>query len=125
MLTSLHKRPYTHGISIVLHIHVDIHIHVDFAGPIENKMLLIIVDATSKFMDIHVMNKATSQQTIDRLRHTFALNGLPKELVSDNGPQFMSAEFSEFCKANGIRHIRTSHYHPASNGQAERSVQTI
>ena len=100
-------------------------IHIDFAGPIENKMLLIIVDATSKFMDVHVMNKTTSQQTIDRLRHTFALNGLPKELVSDNGPQFTSAEFSEFCKVNGIRHIRTSPYHPASNGQAERSVQTI
>ena len=76
-------------------------------------------------MDVHVMNKTTSQQTIDRLRHTFALNGLPKELVSDNGPQFTSAEFSDFCKANGIRHIRTSPYHPASNGQAERSVQTI
>lgn len=33
------------------------------------------------------------------------MHGLPEHVVSDNGPQFTSAEFAEFMKANGIKHI--------------------
>ncbi|KAL7834749.1 hypothetical protein SRHO_G00289960 [Serrasalmus rhombeus] len=46
-------------------------------------------------------------------------------LVSDNGPQFCSEEFSTFLKANGVKHIRSAPHHPASNGLAERFVQTF
>ena len=45
--------------------------------------------------------------------------------MSDNRPQFTSSEFAEFCKTNGVKHIRVSPYHPASNGLAERMVQTF
>ena len=55
----------------------------------------------------------------------FARYGLPEQLVSDNGPQFTSAEFESCMKANGVKHIRTSPYHPASNEEAERFVQTF
>ena len=46
-------------------------------------------------------------------------------MVSDNGPQFISADFAEFARTNGIRHIRSSPYHPSSNGEAERFVRTF
>lgn len=46
-------------------------------------------------------------------------------LSSYNGPQFTANEFSDFMKANGVKHIRTAPYHPASNGEAERFVQTF
>ena len=46
-------------------------------------------------------------------------------IVSDNRPQFTSAEFEEFMKRNGIKHISTPPYHPASNGTVERLVQSF
>ena len=44
---------------------------------------------------------------------------------SDNGSPFTSREFQQYCSMNGIKHIRSSPFHPASNGLAERAVQTI
>ena len=45
--------------------------------------------------------------------------------MSDNTATFTSDEFSGFIKRNGIRHIRSPPYHPASNGLVERFVQTF
>ena len=78
-------------------------IHVDYAGPIEGKMVLIMVDAHSKWLEALVVNSATSQTTIEKLRSVFATHGLPEVLVSDNGSVFTSADFDEFVRRNGIK----------------------
>lgn len=99
-------------------------IHMDFAE-YQNQSFLVIIDSFSKWMEVISMNNTSSQSTIDKLRLVFASTGLPEEIVSDNGPQFKSREFSEFCRLNGIRHTFTPPYHPSSNGQAERAVQVF
>jgi hypothetical protein len=100
-------------------------IHIDFAGPFLGKMFFLVVDAHSKWPEAFEMPSTTSSATIRVLRHLFAAYGLPLQLVSDNGPQFCSQEFSTFLQENGVKHIRCAPYHPASNGLAERFVKTF
>lgn len=100
-------------------------VHVDYAGPFMGKMFLLIIDAHSKWMDIHCVNSATSSATIEKLRTTFASHGLPEIVVSDNGSNFVSSEFKSFLQKNGIKHITSAPYHPSSNGLVERAVQTF
>ena len=99
-------------------------IHIDY-GMFDKKMLLIVIDSYSKWIEVHEMSSTTSGATIDKLRCIFASYGLPEELVSDNGPQFASEDFDMFLKRNGIKHTLIPPYHPASNGAAERAVQTV
>ena len=70
------------------------------------------------------MSSMTSLKTIKVLRTLFALYGIPEEMVSDNGPQLASEEFTQFLKQNVFRSSRVPLYHRASNGAAGRSVQT-
>ena len=100
-------------------------IHVDFLGPFLGRMILVVVDAHSKWPEATVMTSTTAAKTISVLREMFARNSIPKQLVSDNGPQFCSEEFARFLRDNGVEHTRTTPYHPSSNGAAERFVQTI
>ena len=100
-------------------------VHADYAGPFKGKMFLLLVDAHSKWMEIHTLTTATSQTTIAKMRDTFATHGLPEILVTDNGTVFTSVEFETFLARNGIKHITSAPYHPATNGLAERAVQTI
>jgi putative transposase len=41
-------------------------------------------------------------------------------IISDNGPQFIAKDFKEFIRISGMTHVRTSPYHPRSNGKIER-----
>ena len=100
-------------------------VHVDFAGPFQGAMFFVAVDAYSKWPFVTVMNSTTVEKTIDALRQLFATYGIPEQLVSDNGSQITSEAFTVFLKMNGIRHTRSAPYHPATNGLAERFVQSL
>ena len=88
-------------------------------------MLFVLVDTHSKWPEVFSMSTTTTNVTIEVLRKIFAAHGLPKQLVSDNYPQFTSDDFAVFMKENGVQHIRTAPYHPVSNGLAERFVQSV
>ena len=48
-------------------------------------------------------------------------------MVSDNGPQFVSFESTDFCRSNevSVNHYRVPPYHPASNGLAKCMVESF
>ena len=100
-------------------------VHLDFAGPFQGHMFLVGVDAFSKWPEVQVMSTTTAAATLEVLREWFARHGIPRQLVTDNGTQFVSDAFSNFTKLNGIKHVRSAPYHPASNGLAERFVQSL
>ena len=89
------------------------------------QMFLVLIDAHTKWMDVHIVSSATSQSTIEKMRKTFATLGLLEMLVTDNGSVFTSSEVADFVKRNGIPHVTSSPYHPSSNGLAEHAVHTL
>ena len=63
---------------------------MDFAGLFLGKIFLEVVNSHSKWPEIIILSTTTAARTIIALRELFARSGIPKQLVSDNGPQFMS-----------------------------------
>ena len=88
-------------------------------------MILVVVDAHIKWPEIVVMHRATSTPTIKACQLLFSCFGIPKEIVTDNGSQFVSQEFTQFFKVLGVKHMPVMTYHPQSNKEEERMVRTI
>ncbi|CAH8643202.1 unnamed protein product, partial [Schistosoma guineensis] len=100
-------------------------VHIDFTGPLDGTTYLILVDSYSKWPEILPIAPPSTTRTIKLLNRIFAQHGLPETIVTDNGSQFTSSQFREFCLQNSINHVRSPPYHPQSNGQAERFVDTF
>ena len=64
-------------------------------------MFLVLVDAHSKWIEVHIMQSITSAKTIEKLRIIFSTHELPHKVVMNNGLTFISQDFKEFIKANG------------------------
>nr|XP_037876654.1 uncharacterized protein K02A2.6-like [Bombyx mori] len=100
-------------------------IHIDFAGPFEGSYWLVLCDALSKWVEIRPMKHINTRSLCLTLDNIFCTFGLPKMIISDNGPQFTSYEFKEYCTKQSILHVTSSPYHPRTNGLAERLVRTF
>jgi transposase InsO family protein len=113
-------------------------LHLDFEGPFTNHMSLILVDAHSKWPGMVKMSigSTTTSHTIGALRQMFSRFGIPKQLVTDNGPQFTSNEFNRFCERQGfvthfLLHIipeltgRRNVSYSRSNKRCERDLKTL
>lgn len=101
-------------------------IHIDYAGPVDSKFVLVCVDAKSKWLETRVLKTApTSSTTVNTLNDIFSFHGYPETIVSDNATIFKSKEFIEYCQSRGISQKWIAPWHPATNGLAERNVQTV
>lgn len=99
-------------------------IHIDFFA-FEGKTFLIIVDSFSKFIEAKLMSSTNADQVNEKLEDFFKFFGLPKEIVSDNGPPFNSFDFVNHWETRNVKVTKSPVYHPQSNGTAERGVQTV
>ena len=99
-------------------------VHVDFLE-IKGQQFFLLVDSYSKWLEVVPMDSTTAQATISVLNTIFSRYGFPDKIVSDNGPQFIAEDFKRFLSKNGIKQKLCPPYHPASNGLAEKHVQTF
>ena len=90
-----------------------------------NTHYLVSVDYHSKWMEITKLDNQSSKNTFTYLQSQFSRNGIPDQLISEYGPQFMSEEFAEFSKKYGLTHITSSPHYLQANSEAERAVQTV
>ena len=87
---------------------------------IDGMHLLSIVDYGSRYPDVFILRDTSSKDIINALSETFSRFGLPSQVVSDNGPQFVSHEMSNFLGRLGIKHTKSSPRYARSNGMVER-----
>ncbi len=107
------------------------HLGVDFITDLPasdgNTCILVIIDRFSKFCRlIPLTGLPTALQTAELLfNRVFRYYGIPEDIVSDRGPQFISRIWKAFFSLLGVTVSLSSVYHPQSNGQTERKIQEV
>ena len=86
---------------------------------------LLVVDYFSHFPEVIRLTTTTSSKIITSLKSLFAGYGIPKEVISDNVPQYISQELKHFADTYGFKHTTSSPYCPQGNGLAERTVKSL
>ena len=103
---------------------------VDLVGPLPKgrggvEHILTCIDIATRWPEAVAIKSTTIQTVISKLKEIFARQGMPGVLVSDNGPQFSSRMFKDFCRREGIKHVTAAPYCPQSNGIVERFHKTL
>ena len=105
-------------------------LHTDLVGPLEEsdgfKYVLTLRDRVTGFMAAAPIKNKASLTVVDAFKRNFiGILGIPSVIISDNGREFNSNVFKEFCDQLGIRHKFTCAYHPQANGAVERVHRTL
>ena len=82
-----------------------------------------MVDYYSRFLEIERLKDTLSYTVVKKTKAIYSRHGIPEELVSDNGPQFISQEYKQFTSEWDILHTTSIPEYPQSNGLAEKAVQ--
>ncbi len=91
----------------------------------ESVNYLLLVDSYSKWPCVVPLKSMTSAVLIEEMSRFFCDFGRSEELESDNGTQFASAEFREYCKRINVTQVTSSPEYAQSNGLVERHIQTV
>ena len=86
---------------------------------------LLTIHYYSKLIVIETLNNLQSSTAINKCKNIFSQLETPKELVTNNGPEFSSHYFKLFLRTWDFEHRTISQHFHQSNGLVERSIQTI
>lgn len=107
-------------------------IYIDFVGEINphsaegHKYLMTIsCDLTKYLLAIPTFDSTAIEAAKVIVEEVCITFNIPKIIISDNGPAFISSTFEQMAKLLEIKHIKTAPYHPQSNGAIERYHRTL
>lgn len=101
-------------------------VYADFPGPLPSKdLLLVVIDGRTRFPEVEVVRSTNAKSTINCLTRIFATRGLPRTLVSDNGPPFHSEELRRYMIAHGITHRKITPLWLQANTEAETFMKPL
>ena len=92
---------------------------------LNDKTYLIVVDYFSNYPEVALINSATADTVVKHMKSMFSRHGIPQYVVTDGGPCFIGAPFTQFAEIYGFQHILSSPYYAQSNGKAEKGVQIV
>jgi transposase InsO family protein len=104
---------------------------VDLVGPLPvaadgSTYLLTIIDRTTRWLEAVPLRSMEAGACAEAVIQTWITRyGVPSNITTDRGRQFMSALWGALCNRLGISHITTTAYHPQANGMVERSHRQI
>ena len=99
---------------------------MDFCSPFPSgNYLLVAIDDYSRYPEVEILKSTSSKSTIPKLDKIFSGFGVPKEVKTDNGPPFNSADFRMFAEYLGFSHRKITPHWPQTNGEVERFMCTL
>ena len=95
-------------------------------APAQKKLLLVATDYFSKWIESDAF-PSIKDKDVSRFiwKNIVCQFGIPRSIVSDNGPQFDSRVYRDFCQELKIKNLYSTPRYPQSNGQAEASNKTL
>lgn len=122
--TSGKGKGFTQPLKAHDHWHIDIK-YVNFKGTF--LFLISIIDGYSRYIVHHRLCKNMMTRDVE-ITLEKALEKFPDykpRIISDNGSQFISKDFSSYLKIHELNQVRTSVAYPQSNGKIERFHRSI
>ena len=103
---------------------------MDMIGPLPPtdegyKYILTVCDYGTRYPDAFPLKSTTSRDVVEALIEMFSRTGIPDEILTDRGSNFNSELMNEFYLLLGIKSIRTSAYHPQTDGMVEKFNGTL
>jgi len=89
--------------------------------------IVVIVDQFTKIIRLKATTMNISSEGIAKIYRDeiWKLHGIPRKILSNRGPQFISKFMEELTKALGMKRQLSTAYHPQTDGQTERINQEI
>ena len=99
---------------------------VDIVGPIvpvterKNRYILTMIDYATRYPEAIALPGIETERVAEALVDMFSRLGIPEEMLTDCGAQFVSKLMKEVSKLLSIKQLTTTPYHPMCNGLVER-----